>query len=59
MRHCRRWLTHSISDYYGLDSRSVTLGNPPRRVLYVGLKDMSSERAPMFSRLPPPLWEMF
>ncbi|KAF7534016.1 hypothetical protein G7Z17_g13432 [Cylindrodendrum hubeiense] len=31
----KRWLTHSISDYYGLESRSVTITNPSRRVVYV------------------------
>lgn len=34
----RRWLTHSISDYYGLDSKSALVGNPARRVIYVGVK---------------------
>ncbi|KAL1843065.1 hypothetical protein VTJ49DRAFT_3200 [Mycothermus thermophilus] len=34
----QRWLTHSISDYYGLDSKSVTVGNPARRVVYVAVK---------------------
>lgn len=55
----RRWLTHSISDYYGLQSRSVTLGDPSRRVVYVGLKQACA-RASMLSssRLPRPLWEV-
>ncbi|KAK4144565.1 R3H-associated N-terminal domain-containing protein [Dichotomopilus funicola] len=34
----KRWLTHSISDYYGLDSKSALVGNPARRVIYVGVK---------------------
>lgn len=57
----KRWLTHSISDYYGLDSKSVTLGSPARRVVYVGVKQLGSQRhAPAIrSVLPPPLWEMF
>ncbi|KAJ3942914.1 uncharacterized protein N0V96_007143 [Colletotrichum fioriniae] len=29
----KRWLTHSISDYYGLQSHSVTTGEPARRVV--------------------------
>jgi hypothetical protein len=34
----RRWLVHSIAAYYGLSSRSVTVGNPARREAYVGIK---------------------
>ncbi|KAM7187883.1 R3H-associated N-terminal domain containing protein [Rhypophila sp. PSN 637] len=68
----KRWLTHSISDYYGLDSRSMTVGNPARRVVYVGVKHAAGNvkghhqhhmHAPHFPPvrmvLPPPLWEMF
>lgn len=60
----RRWLTHSISDYYGLDSKSVMVGNPARRVIYVGVKQKQKQtaprqRAPNRPLLPPPLWEMF
>jgi len=33
-----RWLVHSIAAYYGLSSRSVTVGNPARREAYVGMK---------------------
>ncbi|EHL03273.1 R3H [Glarea lozoyensis ATCC 20868] len=33
-----RWLVHSIAAYYGLSSRSVTVGNPARREAYVGIK---------------------
>ncbi|RDL39889.1 Uncharacterized protein BP5553_04229 [Venustampulla echinocandica] len=33
-----RWLVHSIATYYGLSSRSITLGNPARREAYVGIK---------------------
>ena len=63
IRH-RRWLTHSISDYYGLDSKSVMVGNPARRVVYVGIKQNKKQPGPRHkppSRpvLPPPLWEMF
>lgn len=60
----RRWLTHSISDYYGLDSKSVFLGNPARKVVYIGLKQVGNgpkrRAAPARQMLiPPPLWEMF
>jgi hypothetical protein len=68
-RH-RRWLTHSISDYYGLDSKSVTVGNPARRVVYVRVKQAQKQKPKQKQKqmeqnlpsrlvLPPPLWEMF
>lgn len=34
----RRWLVHSIAAYYGLSSRSITVGDPARREAYVGFK---------------------
>ncbi|RSL78969.1 hypothetical protein CEP51_007771 [Fusarium floridanum] len=52
----KRWLTHSISDYYGLASRSVTLTNPSRRVVYVGLK--STHGTLPTRTLPRPMWEI-
>jgi hypothetical protein len=58
----RRWLTHSISDYYGLDSKSVMVGNPSRRVVYVGAKQKqpaARHKPPSRPVLPPPLWETF
>ncbi|KAK3905947.1 R3H-associated N-terminal domain-containing protein [Staphylotrichum tortipilum] len=58
----KRWLTHSISDYYGLDSKSVMIGNPARRVVYVGVKQKQAgprHKPPSRPVLPPPLWEMF
>ncbi|KAI1368605.1 R3H-associated N-terminal domain-containing protein [Xylaria arbuscula] len=55
----RRWITHSISDYYGLQSRSVLVGEPKRKVVYVGIKQMKTGRAPpVRSDLPRPLWEL-
>ena len=36
---CRRWITHSISDYYGLQSRSVLMGEPKRKVVVQKFKD--------------------
>ncbi|RYC54654.1 hypothetical protein CHU98_g11549, partial [Xylaria longipes] len=55
----RRWITHSISDYYGLQSRSVLVGDPKRKVVYVGVKQMRTGRAPdVRADLPRPLWEL-
>jgi hypothetical protein len=56
----RRWLTHSISDYYGLESKSVTTGNPARRVVYVGVKSLGKRKHAKIrqSQLPRPLWEV-
>ncbi|KAF1843341.1 uncharacterized protein K460DRAFT_368242 [Cucurbitaria berberidis CBS 394.84] len=33
-----RWLVHHIGVYYGLNTWSVTTGNPARREAYIGLK---------------------
>ncbi|KAL2015687.1 hypothetical protein VTK56DRAFT_5022 [Thermocarpiscus australiensis] len=62
----KRWLTHSISAYYGLDSKSVTVGDPARRVVYVCAKQQQQQqqqqqrhKPPSRLVLPPPLWEMF
>ncbi|KAH0491148.1 hypothetical protein TgHK011_002590 [Trichoderma gracile] len=55
----KRWLTHAISDYYGLTSRSVTLANA-QRVVYIGWKQMPRLQkglAPL-GQLPRPLWEL-
>ncbi|KAF2151027.1 hypothetical protein K461DRAFT_269322 [Myriangium duriaei CBS 260.36] len=49
-----RWLVHSIADYYGLDTWSVTTGNPARREAYVGLK--AGPGASDGIELPRPLW---
>ncbi|KAK2034874.1 hypothetical protein LX32DRAFT_607552 [Colletotrichum zoysiae] len=57
----KRWLTHSISDYYGLQSHSVTTGEPARKVVYVTVRDPgTAARAGPKKRtgLPRPLWEM-
>lgn len=54
---CRRWLAHSISDYYGLASHSVTLANPTCRVVYVGLRQAHQRSGPPLAPLPRPLWE--
>lgn len=53
----RRWLAHAISDYYGLDAKSVTVGNPGRRVVYLSPKANrhSNMRQPHFPR---PMWEV-
>ncbi|RGP80867.1 hypothetical protein FLONG3_1015 [Fusarium longipes] len=52
----KRWLAHTISDYYGIQSRSVNLTNPTRRVVYVGLK--TSQGALPLRTLPRPMWEV-
>lgn len=49
-----RWLVHSIADYYGLDTWSITTGNPARREAYVGLK--TGPAAMDGIELPRPLW---
>ncbi|KAK7927323.1 hypothetical protein PG985_004321 [Apiospora marii] len=56
----KRWLTHSISDYYGLDSRSVLVGNPSRKVVYVAPRAMKSGHPPpaVLASLPRPLWQL-
>ncbi|POR38063.1 Uncharacterized protein TPAR_01744, partial [Tolypocladium paradoxum] len=54
----KRWLTHAISDYYGLASRSVTLAHTPCRVVYVGLKQVHQRTGPPLTKLPRPLWEL-
>ncbi|KAL1899325.1 hypothetical protein Cpir12675_001523 [Ceratocystis pirilliformis] len=41
----KRWLAHAISEYYGLESYSVTLANPTRRVVYVGASQPSTAEA--------------
>ena len=53
-RYSRRWLVHSIATYYGLDTWSVTTGNPARREAYVGLK--TGNESPTRTKLPQPLW---
>ncbi|KAF4592568.1 uv-damaged DNA-binding protein [Ophiocordyceps camponoti-floridani] len=52
----KRWLVHSISDYYGLASRSVTLAGSSCRVVYVGLKKEREGQEVVQS--PRPLWEV-
>ncbi|KAM0325948.1 hypothetical protein ACHAQA_007253 [Verticillium albo-atrum] len=56
----KRWLTHSISDYYGLESRSVTMGTPARRVVYIGSKQLEGKNRGLQAShdLPRPLWEV-
>lgn len=53
-----RWLVHHIGVYYGLNTWSVTVGNPARREAYVGLKDskMRAGRNSVSAPMPRPLW---
>ncbi|APA13098.1 hypothetical protein SS1G_08619 [Sclerotinia sclerotiorum 1980 UF-70] len=55
-----RWLVHSIASYYGLASRSVTVGDPARREAYVAIKDLGTggQISRLASDLPRPLWGM-
>ncbi|KAK4663135.1 hypothetical protein QC763_600210 [Podospora pseudopauciseta] len=62
----KRWLTHSISDYYGLDSKSVLVqgqGSKGKKVIFVGVKKQQQRKVAVKEQhlpvLPPPLWEMF
>lgn len=52
---CRRYLVHSIAQYYGLNTWSVTRGYPARREAYVGL-DPKTRKPSLTSELPRPLW---
>jgi hypothetical protein len=54
-----RWLVHHIGVYYGLQTWSVTVGNPARREAYIGLKGakMSSGHGGTICKpMPRPLW---
>ena len=53
-----RWLVHSIAGYYGLSSRSVTVGE--RRESYVGVRMRScrGKGVEVGEELPRPLWWM-
>jgi hypothetical protein len=56
-----RWLVHSIGQYYGLETWSVTVGKPARREAYVGIKEvkLKMDRKTSFGgQLPRPLWAM-
>ncbi|SPO00084.1 uncharacterized protein DNG_02936 [Cephalotrichum gorgonifer] len=53
----KRWIAHAISDYYGLESKSTTVGNPGRRVVYLGLKT-GRDQTPQWAPLPRPMWEV-
>ncbi|KAG6004033.1 hypothetical protein E4U21_001429 [Claviceps maximensis] len=55
----KRWLAHSISDYYGLASQSVTLARTSTRIVYVGLKrSQLTSAVHVLNHLPRPLWEL-
>jgi len=55
-----RWLVHNLAVYYGLTSRSITVGDPARREAYVGIKEMKTGRhlSAVRGELPRPLWGM-
>ena len=55
-RRIRRYLVHSIAQYYGLETWSVTAaGNPATRGAYVGLPGNLATRAARVE-MPRPLW---
>ncbi|KAF4126504.1 hypothetical protein GMORB2_0240 [Geosmithia morbida] len=54
----KRWLTHSISDYYGLESTSVIVPNPSRKVVYVKFKKGDIRQGSSKKQFPRPLWEI-
>jgi hypothetical protein len=56
-----RWLVHHIGVYYGLNTWSVTVGNPARREAYIGLKEArlrSGDSRQIVEQMPRPLWGM-
>jgi hypothetical protein len=55
-----RWLVHSIGQYYGLETWSVTTGRPARREAYVGIKEVKLKTGKAITKasLPRPLWAM-
>ncbi|KAJ4390063.1 hypothetical protein N0V93_007536 [Gnomoniopsis smithogilvyi] len=56
----KRFLTHSISSYYGLESRSVNMGTPSRRCVYIGIRAVDLKKgSQIYTDLPRPLWELF
>lgn len=57
---CSRWLVHSIGQYYGLRTWSVSRGNPVRREAYVGIEEFKGtrRRETLRTSLPRPLWTM-
>lgn len=58
LKHRSRYLVHSIATYYGLQTWSITTGDPARREAYVGLKVHPKTRRPTLthSEMPRPLW---
>ena len=55
----RRWLVHSIATYYGLQTWSVTVGDPARREAYVGIPPTLDRGRPLSPVLQArPLWGM-
>lgn len=54
-----RWLVHHIGIYYGLNTWSVTVGNPARREAYIGLREpkmRTGRRTTTCAPMPRPLW---
>lgn len=58
----KRWLAHSLSDYYGLTSTSSTVdspGKPGNRVVYMSLRPEATQPDSGPVLIPRPMWELF
>lgn len=56
-----RWLVHHIGVYYGLNTWSITVGDPARREAYIGLKEArlrGNDMGQVCRPMPRPLWGM-
>lgn len=54
----RRWIAHSLSDYYGLTSQSTNI-DASNRVVYVSLRDEAVRSGAGPILIPRPMWELF
>ncbi|KAF2423471.1 hypothetical protein EJ08DRAFT_672531 [Tothia fuscella] len=55
-----RWLVHSIGQYYGLRTWSLSRGDPVKRETYIGIQELEATRKhdAIRNALPRPLWAM-
>ncbi|KIH86598.1 hypothetical protein SPBR_08485 [Sporothrix brasiliensis 5110] len=54
----KRWIAHSLSDYYGLTSQSTNI-DASNRVVYVSLRDEAIRSGAGPILIPRPMWELF
>ncbi|KAL1891853.1 hypothetical protein Sste5346_007397 [Sporothrix stenoceras] len=54
----KRWIAHSLSDYYGLTSQSTNI-DASNRVVYVSLRDEATRSGAGPILIPRPMWELF